>query len=134
MSFMRRSVGVVALALTLVVRVGGAEAAATEYKFEAVGNPQPSTAGKSIVAVRLIHAPDNKPVLGAIIIQTRADMTPDSMPEMTAPVKTLPPTAPDTYRFEIEPGMSGGWMLTLAAKVQGEAATVRGTVTVKLTK
>ena len=68
------------------------------------------------------------------MIQTRADMTPDSMPEMTAPVKTLPPTPPDTYRFEIEPGMAGGWMLTLAAKVQGEAATVRGTVTVKLTK
>lgn len=31
-------------------------------------------------------------------------------------------------------GMAGGWILTLAAKVQGQAETVRGSVTVKLAK
>jgi hypothetical protein len=30
--------------------------------------------------------------------------------------------------------MGGNWMLTLAAKVQGEPETVRGSVTVKLAK
>jgi hypothetical protein len=61
-------------------------------------------------------------------------MGPDDMKEMTAPVKPLPPKEPGIYRFEIEPGMAGGWMLTLAAKVQGETETVRGAVTVKLAK
>ena len=56
------------------------------------------------------------------------------MQEMTAPVKPLPPKEPGIYRFEIEPGMAGGWMLSLAAKVQGETETVKGTVTVKLAK
>jgi hypothetical protein len=68
------------------------------------------------------------------MIQTRADMGPDGMKEMTAPVKALPAKDPGIYRFEIEPGMAGGWMLTLAAKVQGETETVRGAVTVKLAK
>ena len=63
-----------------------------------------------------------------------ADMGPDGMKEMTAPVKALPPKEPGVYLFEVEPGMAGGWMLTLAAKVQGEAETVRGSVTVKLAK
>ena len=56
------------------------------------------------------------------------------MKEMTAPVKALPPKEPGVYLFEVEPGMAGGWMLTLAAKVQGEAETVRGSVTVRLAK
>ena len=84
--------------------------------------------------MRLTHTTDGKPVPGAIIIQTRADMGPDGMKEMTAPVKALPPKDPGIYRFEIEPGMAVGWMLTLAAKVQGEAETVKGAVTVKLAK
>ena len=134
MPYIHRSASAVALALTLVAHSGGADAAASDYKFETVGDPLPAAAGKSIVAVRLIHVPDRKPVAGAIVIQSRADMTPDAMPEMTAPVKALPPTSADTYRFEVEPGMGGNWMLKLAAKVQGEGETVRGSVTVKLKK
>ena len=111
----------------------GADAAAGDYRFELAGNPE-AAGGKSIVAVRLTHVPDNKPVPGAVIIQTRADMAPDGMKEMTAPVKALPPKEPGVYLFEVEPGMAGGWMLSLAAKVQGEAETVRGSVTVKLAK
>ena len=60
-----------------------------------------------------MHVPDHKPVPGAVIIQTRADMGPDGMNEMTAPVKALPPKEPGVYLFEVEPGMAGGWMLTL---------------------
>jgi hypothetical protein len=133
MSFIHRSAGAAALAATLLARMVGADAAAGDYRFELAGNPQ-AAGGKSIVAVRLTHTPDNKPVSGAVIIQTRADMGPDGMKEMTAPVKALPPKEPGVYLFEVEPGMAGGWMLTLAAKVQGEAETVRGSVTVKLAK
>ena len=125
--------GSVALAFSLLIRITPADSAAGDYRFELAGNPQAAGA-KSIVAVRLTHTPDNKPVAGAVIIQTRADMGPDGMKEMTAPVKALPPKEPGVYLFEVEAGMAGGWMLTLAAKVQGEAETVRGNVTVKLAK
>ena len=133
MSFHHRSAGTMTLAFSLLFRMAGADAAAGDYRFELAGNPQ-AAGSKSIVAVRLTHTPDNKPVAGAVIIQTRADMGPDGMKEMTAPVKALPPKEPGVYLFEVEPGMAGGWMLTLAAKVQGEAETVRGNVTVKLAK
>ena len=133
MSFIRSMTGAAALALFLLARISGADAATGDYRFELAGNPQ-AAAGKSIVAVKLTHVPDNKPVAGAVIIQTRADMGPDGMKEMTAPVKALPPKEPGVYLFEVEPGMAGSWMLSLAAKVQGEAETVRGSVTVKLAK
>ena len=133
MSFLDRMTGAPALAFSLIIRIAVADAAAGDYRFELAGNPQ-AASGKSIVAIKLTHTPDNKPVPGAVIIQTRADMTPDGMKEMTAPVKVLPPKEPGVYLFEITPGMAGDWMLTLAAKVQGEAETVRGSVTVKLAK
>ena len=134
MSFIHRLAGAATLAFTLLARIAGADAAASDYRFELVGNPEATSPGKSTVAVRLAHVPDGKRVEGAIIIQTRADMGPDGMKEMMAPVKALPPKEPGIYRFEIEPGMAGGWMLTLGAKVQGEVDTVRGSVTVKLAK
>ena len=133
MSFMYRGAVVAAFAASLLVRIAAADAAAGDYRFELVGNPEVS-GGKSIVAVKLTHTSDGKPVPGAVIIQTRADMGPDGMKEMTAPMKALPPKEPGIYRFEVEPGMAGSWMLSLAAKVQGETETVKGVVTVKLAK
>lgn len=65
-------------------------------------------AEKSIVAVRLTHTADGKPVLGAIIIQTRADMGPNGMREMTAAVKAPPREERGIYRFEVETGLTGG--------------------------
>src|SRR3954466_8323280 len=93
MSFIRHATGAAALALFLLARISAADAAAGDYRFELAGNPE-SAGGKSIIAVRLTHVPDRKSVPGAIIIQTRADMGPDGMQEMTAPVKALPPKAP----------------------------------------
>src|SRR3954453_20389994 len=133
MSFIHHATGVAGLALVLLARISSANAAAGDYNFELAGNPE-SAGGKSVVAVPVTHVHDRKPVPGAIIIQSRADMGPDGMKDMTAPVKALPPKEPGIYRFEIEPGMAGSWMLTLAAKVQGETETVRGAVTVKLAK
>ena len=109
-------------------------AATTGYQFEVAG-PAKSAGGKSIVAVRLMH--DGKPVPGAIIIQSRADMGPINMAGMTAPIKALGEKPTGTYSFEVSNGpvwnKPDNWALTFAAKVQGVAQTVTGSVTVKLT-
>ncbi|MBI3514893.1 MAG: FixH family protein [Proteobacteria bacterium] len=123
--------GVATLALLFAA---DAVAGANDYRFEAAGQPQKAADGKSIVLVRLVRIADDKPVPGAVVIQTRADMSPMSMPEMTAPMRALGESEPGVYRFEVQPGMAGPWALTLAAKVQGEVETVRGTVTIVLAK
>ncbi|MDE2473659.1 MAG: FixH family protein [Alphaproteobacteria bacterium] len=113
----------------------GANAAANDYRFELAGTPT-SKMGVRTVLVRLIHVADRKPVSGAIIFQTRADMGPEQMAAMTAPVKAVPAAQPGVYGFEIRNGpvwsKPGKWALSLAAKVQGEADTVRGTVNLDL--
>jgi len=63
------------------------------YNFELAG-PVQSNAGKSTVPVRIVHTADKKPVVGAIIIQSRADMGPIGMASMTAPIKALPVATP----------------------------------------
>ena len=103
------------------------------YAFELAGKPQ-STNGTSVVSVQLMH--NGKPVVGAIIIESHADMSPEGMGTMTAPIKALPTTTPGTYRFEVQNGSvwkkPGKWALTFSAKVQGEADTVHGSVVVEL--
>ena len=61
-------------------------------------------------------------------------MGPDGMPTMVAPAKLLSETTPGIYRIEVTPDMAGNWAISVAAKVQGEAGTVRGSVTAKLVK
>ena len=107
-------------------------AKADDYRFELVGKPQ-AKAGKEIVQVRLVHAPDSKPVPDAVIFESSVDMGPMGMATMTAPVKAMPAKG-GVYSFEVEPGMTGTWALHLAAKVQGEPETVRGTITADLVK
>jgi hypothetical protein len=117
-------------ALTIAVP---AWAAPADYRLELAGEPDKS--GKStIVKVRLVHTPDGKPVAGAVIVQSRLDMGPEGMPTMTAPVKATTASQDGVYQFEIQPQMAGRWALSLAAKVQGEAEMVRGTVTVTVPK
>jgi YtkA-like len=107
-------------------------AATTDYRFELVGKPQLS-GRNDIVQVRLVHAADGKPVSDAVIFESKVDMGPAGMDTMTAPVKPLPAKG-GIYSFEVEPGMAGTWALHLAAKVQGEPDTVRGTLNVDLVK
>jgi len=102
-------------------------AAPNDYRFELV-QAQPAGAGKTTVTVRLVHVPDNKPVAGAVLFESKTDMGPGGMAEMTGKVSPLPSDQPGIYRFQIETGMAGKWALNLGAKVQGEAGTVRGLV------
>lgn len=108
-------------------------AAAKDYQFQLVGSPVES--GKAtLVKVKLIHVPDGKPVGGAIIIQTKLDMTPEGMASMTVSAKASATTDAGIYQIEAQPEMPGNWALSLSAKVQGEAETVTGTLTVPIAK
>ncbi len=135
----RKQLGLSAVALAFVAVAYGslaskpAFAAAKDYRFELVGKPQQAPGGKSMVSVRLVHVPDGKPVTDAVLFETKADMGPMGMPTMTAPIKAAP-LQNGAYRFEVEPGMAGTWAITLAAKVQGEAETVHGSVNADLAK
>jgi len=104
------------------------------YTFELAGPVQAAGGGKSVVSVRLMH--DGKPITSAIVIQSRADMGPIGMTNMTAPIKPLGENPPGTYRFEVTNGpvwtKPDKWALSFGAKVQGVAQTVSGSVTVKL--
>ncbi len=122
----------VALACGLVSATAPAFAAAADYRFELAGKP--SLSGQTdTIQVRLVHVADGKPVTGAVIFESSADMGPSGMPTMPAAVKPLPPKD-GIYSFAVDPGMAGTWALHLAAKVQGEADTVRGTVNAELAK
>jgi predicted metal-binding membrane protein len=99
-----------------------------EYRFDVVDAPTgvPDT---TIVAVRLVHASDNKPVYGATIVEAKTDMGPAGMAEMSGKVTPAASDHPGLYRFSIETGMAGKWELVLTATVPGEAAPVTGKVT-----
>lgn len=104
------------------------------YSFELAGPPRSRGAGKSVVAVKLMH--EGKPVTGAVVIQTRADMGPMGMAAMTAPITSMGEGPPGTYQFEVDNGpvwkKPDNWALSFGAKVQGVAQTVTGSITVKL--
>ncbi len=117
-------IAIIAGALALVS--GWAFAAATDYRFELVGQPR-GAGPKTIVQIRLVRVADGKPVPDAIIFDTKADMAPSGMAEMVSPLKPIA-AKNGVYDFAVEPGMTGTWALHLAAKIQGETETVRGTV------
>lgn len=120
--------GLVGLALSL----GAAQAfaAAADYEFQPVAVDVKNGPGAEL-AVRLMHKPTGKPVVGAVIFRTRLDMSPDSMGEMTAKHAAMPGSEPGVYRFRADLTMAGGWAFKLQAKVPGESETIEGTVVFK---
>ena len=132
MTSIRNLMAAAALACAFAFTAAPAYAAASDYRFELVGKPR-LAAKKDIVQIRLVRVADGKPIPDAVIFESKADMGPAGMETMTAPVKAMPPKG-GVYSFEIDPGMAGTWALHLAAKVQGEAETVRGTVNADLVK
>jgi hypothetical protein len=125
--FIHRITAAIALAMVLSSAPVSSWAAASEYKFELM-SAKPVGAGKNEVTVRLVHVPDGKPVAGAVIFESKTDMGPSGMVEM--PGKVTPPKTDENgvYRFQTENGMAGKWALTIAAKVQGETETVKGSI------
>ena len=87
-----------------------------------------------IIAVRLRHKPTGKPVSDAVIVRTRIDMAPDGMADMVSPVAPQPVSEPGTYAFKTDLPMAGRYLVSVAAKVQGEPDTVVGKVIIKAVK
>jgi hypothetical protein len=91
-----------------------------DYEFQLVD--QTVKKGDAIIAVRLVHKPDGKPVPDAVIFATRLDMAPDGMQEMATKIAPMPSTEPGVYKFKATLTMAGGWQLSLGAKVQARPA------------
>jgi hypothetical protein len=107
-----------------------AHAAATDYRFELVGAPQIADQ-QDVVEIRLVHVTDGKPASDAVIFESTAAMEASGMPAMPAPVTALS-TKDGVYSFAVNPVMAGTYALHLAAKVQGETETIRGSVNANL--
>jgi len=122
----------VALA-TAVNLTGPAFAGANDYAFEPV-KAEVKKGDDVTVAVRLKHKATGKPVADAVIVQTRIDMGPDGMGEMASPLTPIPSNEPGVYSFKTDLSMQGRWLLSIAAKVQGEAETVVGKITFRATR
>ena len=112
---------------------GPAFAGANDYVFEPV-KAEVKKGDDVVVSVRLKHKATGKPVTDAVIVQTRIDMAPDGMAEMASPLTAVPSNEPGVYSFKTELSMAGRWLLSIAAKVQGEAETVVGKITFRATR
>ena len=108
-------------------------AGANDYVFEPV-KAEVKKGDNAVVAVRLKHKATGKPVTDAVIVQTRIDMAPDGMADMASPLTPVPSNEPGVYAFKTGLSMAGRWLLSIAAKVQGEPETVVGKITFRATQ
>jgi hypothetical protein len=129
----RRSIFAAAALLVPISLSGSAFAGANDYVFEPV-KAEVKKGDDVIVSVRLKHKATGKPVTDAVIVQTRIDMSPDAMGEMTSPLTAVPSNEPGVYSFKTDLSMQGRWLLSIAAKVQGEPETVVGKITFRATR
>jgi len=121
-------------ALAVAASVAGtAFAGANDYAFEPV-KAEVKSGNEATVAVRLVHKPSGKPVADATIVQTRLDMAPDGMASMTTAHVPLPSPEPGVYAFKASLTMAGRWLLTISAKVQGEADPLVGKIIFKVAR
>lgn len=124
----RKSTLAAAAFLVAMNLTDAAFAGANDYVFEPV-KAEIKKGDDVVVSVRLKHKTTGKPVTDAVIVQTRIDMGPDGMGDMASPLTPVPSNEPGVYSFKTELGMAGRWLLSIAAKVQGEAETVVGKIT-----
>ena len=122
-----------AFAVGMSLTGAAAWAGAVDYAFEPIA-AEIKKGDDVVVAVRLLHKPTGKPVADAIIVRTRVDMGPDNMIDMVSPVAAMPSNEPGVYAFKTDLPMAGRYMLSVAAKVQGEPETVVGKVIIKAVK
>jgi YtkA-like protein len=131
---MKRKLFFASAALATAVNLTGpALAGANDYVFEPV-KAELKKGDDVVVSVRLKHKGTGKPVNDAVIVQTRIDMGPDGMGEMASPVAPVPSDEPGVYSFKTDLSMQGRWLLSIAAKVQGEPETVVGKITFRATR
>src|ERR1700747_1239635 len=112
---------------------GNAFAGANDYIFEPV-KAEVKKGDDVVVSVLLKHKETGKPVTDAVIAQTRIDMSPDAMAEMASPLTPVPSNEPGVYSFKTDLSMQGRWLLSIAARGQGEPVTVVGKITFRATR
>jgi YtkA-like len=122
-----------AMFVTAASLVGAAFAGAKDFAFEPV-QADIKKGDEVTLAVRLVQKTTGKPVADAVVIQTRVDMAPDGMAEMTTALAPLPSSEPGVYAFKTDLPMTGRWLFSIAAKVQGEPETVVGKITFRATR
>jgi hypothetical protein len=131
---MIRKIVLAGAAFAVAVSVAGnAFASADDYAFEPV-NADIKSSNVATVAVRLVHKPSGKPVADATVVQTRLDMAPDGMADMATAIAPLPSPEPGVYAFKAPLTMAGRWLLTISAKVQGEADPLLGKIIFKVNR
>jgi hypothetical protein len=122
------------LALATAVNLTGAAfAGANDYVFEPI-KAELKKGDDVVVSVRFKHKATGKPVTDAVIVQSRIDMAPDGMGEMSSPLTPVPSNEPGVYSFKTDLSMQGRWLLSIAAKVQGEPQTVVGKIIFRATR
>jgi YtkA-like len=122
------------VAMAIAVSLAGPVfAGANDYVFEPV-KAEVKKGDNVVVSVRLKHKATGKPVTDAVIVQKRIDMSPDAMGEMTSPLTAVPSNEPGIYSFKTDLSMQGRWLLSIAAKVQGEPETIVGKITFRATR
>ncbi len=131
MIFVSRGVTGALLALGLFAHATAARAAIGDYEFRLVSAQ--ARKGQTVVDVRLVHKPDERPVPDAIVFAMRLDMAPDDMAAMTGAIEQVDSPEPGVYRFRVELTDEGRWLLSIAAKIQGEAETLQGRLVLKAT-
>ena len=99
------------------------------YSFAPVTN-EITLQAEAVLDVRIVDEVSGNPVEGAVIFESRFDMSPDGMAAMTAPAEVQGTPQPGIYRFKVAPNMAGRWALALKAKLRGVEDTVSGTVIV----
>jgi hypothetical protein len=122
-----------AFAVAMSLTHAPAWAGTKDYAFEPVVS-ELKKGDDVVIAVRLVHKPSGKPVSDAVIVRTRVDMAPDNMADMASPVAAAPASEPGVYAFKTDLPMAGRYLLSVAAKVQGEPETVVGKVIFKAIK
>jgi len=128
-----RSIFAAAGLLAAISPSGTAFAGANDYVFEPV-KAEVKKGDDVLISVRLKHKATGRPVTDAVIVQTRIDMSPDAMGEMASPLTAVPGNEPGVYSFKTDLSMQGRWLLSIAAKVQGEPETVVGKITFRATR
>lgn len=122
-----------AVAVALGLAATAAFAGANDYTFEST-KAEWKKGDDVVVALRLTHKASGKPISEAVIVRTRIDMAPDNMADMVSPVAAVPSNEPGVYAFKTDLPMTGRYMFSIAAKVQGEPETVVGKVILKAVK
>lgn len=115
------------LGAALLASAGNAHADPKDYRFEAV-RKEVDASSHATVTVRLVQSSSGKAVANAVLFLPKMEMPMTGMAPMATTVSAASPDGMGEYPFVADLSEAGPWTLTVSAKVQGEAATIVGSV------